>query len=77
VETLISRLQQRFEKYNAQKLVPYKLSISIGVAQLGADGAQSMEDLMAQADNDMYENKRAKQQDFGRPTAVTRTVVAA
>src|SRR6185436_1702862 len=27
VETLISRLQLRFEKYNAQKLVPYTLSI--------------------------------------------------
>ena len=77
VEKLISRLQERFERYNAQKLVPYKLSISIGVAQLGADGAQSMEDLMAQADHDMYENKRAKQQNFGPPAAVTRTVVVA
>jgi diguanylate cyclase (GGDEF)-like protein/PAS domain S-box-containing protein len=77
VEKLISRLQHRFEQYNAQKLVPYKLSISIGVAQLGADGAQSMEDLMAQADHDMYENKRAKQQNLGRPVAVSRPGVAA
>jgi diguanylate cyclase (GGDEF)-like protein/PAS domain S-box-containing protein len=60
VEKLISRLEQKFENYNGLKLVPYKLSISIGVAQLGSDGTQSMEDLMALADVAMYENKRAK-----------------
>ena len=62
VEKLITRLQQKFERYNAQKISPYKLSISIGVAQLEPEGTQSMEDLMAKADADMYENKRAKQQ---------------
>lgn len=61
VERLISRLEQKFEHYNAMKLVPYKLEISIGVAQLDSDGAQSMEDLMALADLAMYENKRCKQ----------------
>jgi diguanylate cyclase (GGDEF)-like protein/PAS domain S-box-containing protein len=61
VERLISRLEEKFENYNSLKLVPYKLSISIGVAQLDSDGAQSMEDLMALADLAMYENKRRKQ----------------
>lgn len=61
---LISRLEQKFENYNALKLVPYKLSISIGVARLDSDGTQSMEDLMAQADLAMYENKRRKQTTF-------------
>lgn len=64
VAKLISRLEQKFENYNALKLAPYKLSISIGVAQLDSDGTQSMEDLMAQADLAMYENKRAKQISF-------------
>ena len=67
VEKLISRLEEKFEKYNALNLVPYKLSISIGVAQLDSAGAQSMEDLMALADLAMYENKRRKQVRFQLP----------
>jgi diguanylate cyclase (GGDEF)-like protein/PAS domain S-box-containing protein len=60
VEKLIARLEEKFENYNNLKIVPYKLSISIGVAQLDSDASQSMEDLMAHADLAMYENKRAK-----------------
>jgi diguanylate cyclase (GGDEF)-like protein/PAS domain S-box-containing protein len=60
VETLVSRLEKKFETYNALNLVPYKLSLSIGVAELKSDGTQSMEDLMARADAAMYENKRRK-----------------
>jgi diguanylate cyclase (GGDEF)-like protein len=77
LEKLISRLQLKFASYNAQKLVPYKLSISIGVAQLTPDGAQSMEDLMAQADAAMYENKRGKRQTFPLPVAIADRAVAA
>ena len=55
--------------YNALKLVPYKLSISIGVAQMDSDGTQSMEDLMAMADLSMYENKRGKQNNLQPPEA--------
>ncbi len=61
VDKLVSRLEQKFANYNALRLAPYKLSISIGVAQLDADGRQSMEDLLAEADSAMYENKRRKQ----------------
>jgi diguanylate cyclase (GGDEF)-like protein/PAS domain S-box-containing protein len=61
VEKLVSRLQERFDNYNALKLVPYKLSISIGVVQRDIEGTQSMEDLMALADLAMYKNKRTKQ----------------
>jgi len=61
VDRLISRLQERFDNYNALKLIPYKLSISIGVVQRDIEGTQSMEDLMALADLAMYKNKRTKQ----------------
>jgi diguanylate cyclase (GGDEF)-like protein/PAS domain S-box-containing protein len=57
---LVTRLQQRFDEYNALRIVPYKLSISIGVVQRDDDGTQSMEDLMALADMVMYKNKRSK-----------------
>jgi diguanylate cyclase (GGDEF)-like protein/PAS domain S-box-containing protein len=60
VEKLLARLHQRFANYNALKLVPYELSISIGVAHRESHCPQSMEDLMALADLAMYENKRSK-----------------
>ncbi|MFN2515473.1 MAG: diguanylate cyclase [Pyrinomonadaceae bacterium] len=60
IEKLILRLEEKFDDYNAQEVSPYKLSISIGVAQLTSDGMQSLEDLMASADLAMYENKRQK-----------------
>jgi diguanylate cyclase (GGDEF)-like protein/PAS domain S-box-containing protein len=69
VEKLISRLEEKFENYNSLKLVPYKLSISIGVAQVDSDATHSMEDLMALADLAMYENKRAKRLDVHLPTS--------
>ncbi|MGZ8843025.1 MAG: GGDEF domain-containing protein [Pyrinomonadaceae bacterium] len=71
VERLISRLEQKFENYNALKIVPYKLSISIGVAELDSDGTQSMEDLMALADLAMYENKRGKQINLQLPASTS------
>jgi diguanylate cyclase (GGDEF)-like protein/PAS domain S-box-containing protein len=60
VQDLVARLEKKFESYNALNLVPYKLSLSIGVAELKSDGTQSMEDIMARADAAMYENKRRK-----------------
>jgi diguanylate cyclase (GGDEF)-like protein/PAS domain S-box-containing protein len=71
VERLISRLEQKFDNYNALKIVPYKLSISIGVAELDSDGTQSMEDLMALADLAMYENKRLKQINLQLPSSTS------
>jgi diguanylate cyclase (GGDEF)-like protein/PAS domain S-box-containing protein len=69
VEKLISRLEQKFENYNALKIVPYKLSISIGVAELDPNTTQSIEDLLTMADLAMYENKRGKQASANLPTS--------
>lgn len=68
VASMVSRLQENFNNYNALKLVPYELSLSIGVAELDYDSQQSFEDLMAQADIAMYEHKRGKRADSGTPS---------
>ena len=59
-EKLLARLHEKFDNYNALRVSPYNLSISVGVAQLDPEANESMEDLMAAADAAMYENKRAK-----------------
>jgi diguanylate cyclase (GGDEF)-like protein/PAS domain S-box-containing protein len=64
VESLVDRLEQKFKSYNSLKTVPYKLSISIGLALLDHEDKQSIEDLMAAADRAMYENKRKKRASF-------------
>lgn len=67
VDQVVERLEQKFANYNALKIAPYELSISIGVAQFDPEARQSMEDLMALADVAMYENKRRKQMAFRLP----------
>ena len=59
-DSLTDRLQLRFELYNAQSNVPYKLSISVGVVHFDVD-EDSIEEVTARADRNMYEDKRRKQ----------------
>ena len=59
-EKLLARLLEKFDNYNALRVSPYDLSISVGVAQLDPEASESMEDLLAAADAAMYENKRGK-----------------
>jgi diguanylate cyclase (GGDEF)-like protein/PAS domain S-box-containing protein len=58
---LISRLQDRLCAYNANAALPYDLSVSIGVARYDPQNPSSVEKMLAEADNLMYENKRSKQ----------------
>ena len=58
-ESLTDRLQEQFDTHNALSNCPYSLSVSVGVANF-EDDRYSIEELMAQADRAMYEEKRAK-----------------
>lgn len=60
VEGVVDRLKQKFHDFNMLKNTPYKLSISLGVAVLGKEKFQSIEQLLAEADRAMYEDKRRK-----------------
>lgn len=76
---LVTRLQQRFADFNALKMLPYQLSISLGVAELGNDQPRSMDELLALADAAMYENKRSKKSgtsSMGRGEADLKEAVA-
>jgi diguanylate cyclase (GGDEF)-like protein/PAS domain S-box-containing protein len=58
-ESLTDRLQEQFDAHNALGSRPYSLSVSVGVANF-EDDRYTIEELMAQADRAMYEEKRAK-----------------
>jgi diguanylate cyclase (GGDEF)-like protein/PAS domain S-box-containing protein len=59
-ESLSQRLQENFDTNNASKVRPYNLALSVGIAHFDDQHNHSIEDLMAQADRAMYEDKRCK-----------------
>lgn len=59
-EALIDRLRERFRDFNESEGEPYNLSASIGMARHDGDLRMRLEDLLAQADGSMYDEKRGK-----------------
>jgi len=57
---LVDRLRERFGEFNQSGREPYQISVSIGMARHGGDLRIRLEDLLAEADNAMYEEKRGK-----------------
>jgi diguanylate cyclase (GGDEF)-like protein len=57
---LQTRLQRRVDARNARRDLPFTLSLSAGFALFSGEGAMTLEELMAAADADLYEKKRAK-----------------
>ncbi len=69
VETITSHLNDNLAKYNAQTQNRYKLSLSIGVSYFDPEDMNStVEDLMARADEALYEQKRSKKE--AQPSSV-------
>jgi diguanylate cyclase (GGDEF)-like protein len=62
-EVLLRRLEKALKKSNAGES-RYQLSLSVGVARFDPNRAVSLGELMAQADEAMYEQKRIHQESF-------------
>lgn len=77
VETVLARLNNKFKNFNALNAAPYRLSISVGLAFMNPDEMRSVEDLMAQADKSMYENKRKKKENVPWEEVVEKSFTAA
>lgn len=58
----LSHLRDHLRRYNAKGFHPYELSLSVGTVCVQPDSDSSLEDLMARADQAMYENKKHKKQ---------------
>ena len=59
-ESLSQRLQENFDASNASRVRPYNLALSVGIAHFDDQQNHSIEELMAQADRAMYDDKRRK-----------------
>lgn len=56
----VDRLQNNFMLHNEQKKKNYRLAMSVGTALCDAAGAYSINELIKQADDIMYEQKRGR-----------------
>jgi diguanylate cyclase (GGDEF)-like protein len=61
VETLQVRLEKGIENYNKKRDHIFKMSLSIGIVYCKQECSYSIDELLAQADELMYENKRNKE----------------
>ncbi len=62
LDVLISRLRQKLKNWNAGGERRFKLSFSVGAACLNPGDTLSLEELMAQADEALYREKRNRTQ---------------
>jgi diguanylate cyclase (GGDEF)-like protein len=62
---LRKRVYRAFDRFNDTHNRPYRLSASMGLAQLDPSQNNTLEDLIARADADMYEQKRTRKRAEG------------
>lgn len=62
---LIHRLRQKVKEINDKSRESYRLSISLGTARFDGEGRARLDDLLAEADRMMYEEKRRKRNPHG------------
>ena len=60
INLVVDRIEENLNNYNASHSKPYKLSCSIGVAPATLDGRKPIEEVIAEADKAMYEEKRRR-----------------
>jgi diguanylate cyclase (GGDEF)-like protein len=58
---IVARLRESFDSYNRSSNRPYRLTMSMGLAQRDPRSSGSMSDLLAEADRALYDEKRGKQ----------------
>jgi diguanylate cyclase (GGDEF)-like protein len=57
---LLARLREKVREINQKSRDSYRLSISVGTARFDGEGRARLDDLLAEADREMYEEKRRK-----------------
>lgn len=60
-EQMTARLRVALDGFNAKGDLPYRLSLSLGVVKVDAERVASIEEVLREADQKMYEHKRSAQ----------------
>ncbi|HXM36378.1 MAG TPA: diguanylate cyclase [Pyrinomonadaceae bacterium] len=61
IESIIARVRGNVDSHNQQDTHGYSLALSIGAVSIAHDTRLTVEELIAQADEAMYQDKRSKQ----------------
>ena len=64
VAIIASRLEKNIKDFNSKRDSGYKISLSIGIAAYDPNSVQSVDGLLAQADELMYEHKKSKKVEY-------------
>jgi diguanylate cyclase (GGDEF)-like protein/PAS domain S-box-containing protein len=59
-DKLVERIQSRLSSFNRKKVLPFDLSLSLGISYFDPEHPSSIEELMVRADKLMYQQKRTK-----------------
>lgn len=62
---LLQRLRERVQEINERSRESYRLSVSVGTARFDGEGRTRLDDLLAEADREMYEEKGRKRNAHG------------
>jgi diguanylate cyclase (GGDEF)-like protein len=62
---LLERLKSNFGAFNVRERLPYNLNVSLGLVRFDPDRIATLEDLLKEADQAMYENKRSNNRNQG------------
>ncbi len=65
-DNVAARLKRNLEDHNALANRPYNLALSLGLAHYEWAKPRTLESLMNEADQAMYEQKRQRQQEFSQ-----------
>ena len=66
-ETMVARVQEMLRRFNADEKLPYTLSLSVGMVKVDANRVASIEEVLKEADREMYEHKRSDRRDTPTP----------
>jgi diguanylate cyclase (GGDEF)-like protein len=67
----VERLRENLRRHNTEATGPYELSLSVGVFRCGPDDDPNVEEMLARADELMYEEKRRKRPGHGADRELT------
>jgi GGDEF domain-containing protein len=62
---MLARLENNVLAFNRRENLPYRLSASVGVIRIESDKMASIEDVLKEADQAMYEEKRRRKKNGG------------